>query len=138
MSNLVDSHFLLRARADVFVRRCIGVPDTTTVAAHDFDVDTRTGFLPPQPPISRLPSDWNDWEVILDDAVSSRLQLGDKSTLHESEKWVSERWRNRVRNVRISIHIDERSTDIFVPSFLPLQLMALQVLKCNYDAHTMS
>jgi len=101
MNNLVENHFLLRARADVFARSCIGIPDTTTVAAHDFDVDTRTGFLPPQPPISRLPPEWNDWEVLLDDAVSSRLQLGDKSTLHESEKRVSERWRNRVRNVRI-------------------------------------
>ncbi|PKI83766.1 hypothetical protein MVES1_002730 [Malassezia vespertilionis] len=29
-------------------------PDTSTLAAADFDVDVRSGFLPPEPPISRL------------------------------------------------------------------------------------
>lgn len=131
MNNLAGNHFLLYARPDVFDGGSSCVPDTTTVAAHDFDVDTRTGFLPPQPPISRLPSGWEDWEVVLDDAISSRLQLGEKSNLCESEKRASERWRSRVRNVRVSCYFSGRSTDFVFYSFVSLQLMASQALKCN-------
>ncbi len=75
------------------------VPDTTTLAAHDFDVDTRTGFLPPQAPLSRLPSAWGKWEVALDEAISSHLRLGDKIDLQPSEKDTSEGWREQVRKV---------------------------------------
>ena len=79
-----------------------GVLDTTTLAAHDFDVDTRTGFLPPQAPLFRLPSEWEEWEEILQSAVNSRLQLGDKPNLQQSEKDNSRKWRERVRKVRNS------------------------------------
>ena len=77
-----------------------GFLDTTTLAAHDFDVDTRTGFLPPQAPLSRLPTAWEEWEESLENAVLSRLQLGDKPDLRQSEKDTSRRWRDRVRKVR--------------------------------------
>ena len=98
MDFLGENHFLSLPRHDLLVSTA-RVPDTTTLAAHDFDVDTRTGFLPPQAPLSRLPSAWEEWEMTLDEAISSHLQLGDKIDLQQTEKEASERWRERVRKV---------------------------------------
>lgn len=77
----------------------MGAVDTTTVAAHDFDVDTRTGFMPPQPPLTRLPAFWEPWEELLDDATTDRLQLAEKPDLSEADMTRSEEWRARVRRV---------------------------------------
>ena len=96
-----ESHFLALSRPNILVGVPVGRPDTTTVAAHDFDVDTRTGFMPPQPPTSRLPQLWGEWEIILDDAISHGIQLGDKVSLSDCERRKSETWRHRVRKVSI-------------------------------------
>lgn len=97
---LGQNHFLSLPRPDVALGPPTGAPDTTTLAAHDFDVDTRTGFMPPQQPLLRLPSDWELWEVTLDRAIASKLQLGSKVGLTEEEAETSERWRVQVREVR--------------------------------------
>ena len=102
-SSLGSSHFLSLPRPDFTVGPPPGIVDTTTLAAHDFDVDTRTGFMPPQAPLSRLPPEWESWEVILEDAVSQRLKLGDTPGLSDSDQAKSELWRSHVRNVRLSI-----------------------------------
>ncbi|KAI0273961.1 hypothetical protein BGY98DRAFT_1118691 [Russula aff. rugulosa BPL654] len=96
MALLPSNHFLALPRPDVLVGPPVGVVDTTTLAAHDFDVDTRTGFMPPNPPLARLPSQWEPWEQLLDDAQSYRLQLGKKINITEEEKSGSESWRARV------------------------------------------
>lgn len=77
----------------------MGIPDTTTVAAHDFDVDERTGFMPPLPPQARLPHAWELWEAALEDAVRQKLRLSEAldSTLSDTD--TSKRWRERIRNV---------------------------------------
>ena len=103
MSQLDSNHFLSLPRPDTFLSPPAGVPDTTTLAAHDFDVDTRTGFMPPQTPLVRLPPAWEPWEILLDDAISQRLQLGDKIDLEESEKLKSNTWRERVKDVSIIV-----------------------------------
>lgn len=100
MALLPSSHFLALPRPDVLVGPPAGVVDTTTLAAHDFDVDTRTGFMPPNPPLARLPSQWEPWEQLLDDAQSHRLQLGQKFNITDEEKARSESWRARVAQVR--------------------------------------
>ena len=46
-----------------------GVVDTTTLAAHDFDVNSRTGFMPSDPPIARLPKQWKPLEAMLEHAM---------------------------------------------------------------------
>ena len=99
--NIGSTHFLALPRPDVLTGPPPGVVDTTTLAAHDFDVDTRTGFMPPQAPLRRLPVDWEPWEEALDDAAGRKLQLGDKLDLDEGEKINSEVWRVRVREVRV-------------------------------------
>ena len=100
MARLPAEHFLALPRPDTNVGPAPGTVDTTTLAAHDFDVDTRTGFMPPQPPVSRLPDSWQPWEEVLDDAMLSRLQLGDKKDLPKEDEVRSAVWRARVREVR--------------------------------------
>ncbi|KAG5731616.1 Indoleamine 2,3-dioxygenase family protein [Termitomyces sp. T112] len=112
MTSLLGSdHFLTLPRPNILVGspRPAGVPDTTTLAAHDFDVDTRTGFMPPQPPPSRLPPTWEAWEHILDEAQRLKLQLGDTPDLPQHEREKSEMWRSHVRDLEILI-IDELKT----------------------------
>ncbi|KAI6017866.1 Indoleamine 2,3-dioxygenase [Pisolithus marmoratus] len=65
------------------------IVDTTTLAAHDFDVDTRTGFVPPDPPICRLPEQWEPWEAILDKAMH----------VTDEEMRTSDNWRSEVRQL---------------------------------------
>ncbi|KAG7098415.1 hypothetical protein E1B28_000370 [Marasmius oreades] len=58
-----------------------------------FDVDTRTGFLPAEVPLQRLPSGWFAWEFLLDEAIKKRLAPGDKVGLTSEEAAQSARWR---------------------------------------------
>lgn len=103
MALLPPNHFLSLPRPDVLVGPPTGVVDTTTLAAHDFDVDTRTGFMPPDPPLARLAMQWETWEQLLDDAQVHRLQLGSKADITDEEMVQSESWRARVRQVRIRL-----------------------------------
>jgi indoleamine 2,3-dioxygenase len=99
MAFLSPDHFLSLPRPDLTFGQPVGVPDTSTLAAHDFDVDTRTGFLPPQPPISRLPADWEPWEAALNDALERKIQLGDRAGLSSAETISSASWRTSVSHV---------------------------------------
>ena len=107
-----QTHFLALARPNILVSVPEGRPDTTTLAAHDFDVDTRTGFMPPQLPTSSLPQFWSQWEIVLDDAILHGLQLGDRVSLSDCEKRKSEAWRNRVRKVS-TVYMCPRVFEIF-------------------------
>lgn len=65
-----------------------------------FEIDSSTGFMAPSPPPARLPADWEVWEATLDDAMESRVQLGNKIGLTKEEMTRSETWRANVRAVR--------------------------------------
>jgi indoleamine 2,3-dioxygenase len=95
---LPPDHFLSLPRPDIVIGAGDGIVDTTTLAAHDFDVDTRTGFLPPDPPIGRLPEEWEPWEATLEKQMSMRLQLAIKSGLTDHEVAQSASWRGDVRD----------------------------------------
>lgn len=77
--------------------------DTTTLAAHDFDVDTRTGFMPPDPPIPQLPKQWEPWENVLEQAMEEKLQLAIRLDLSSEEAEKSAAWRAQVRKVSTSL-----------------------------------
>ena len=108
---LPPNHFLSQPRPDplssarqsssssITVVRHPGAVDTSTLAAHDFDVDTRTGFMPPQPPLARLPPLWEPWEELLEDAVRKMLRHAENSDLTESDKEVARSWRKDVEDV---------------------------------------
>lgn len=65
-----------------------------------FDIDQHTGFMASDPSPDRLPHFWEAWEIVLDAAIESRLQVGDKIGLTDEERATSKRWRDRVRAVR--------------------------------------
>ncbi|KAG2110254.1 Indoleamine 2,3-dioxygenase [Suillus discolor] len=98
---LPPDHFLLQPRQDFLIGVQEGHIDTSTLAAHDFDVDTRTGFMPPDPPLSRLPAQWELWETTLDAAMQAKLQLSVKRGLTVEEKNSSESWREHVRKLLV-------------------------------------
>ncbi|KAF9449441.1 Indoleamine 2,3-dioxygenase [Macrolepiota fuliginosa MF-IS2] len=100
-ANLPSNHFLAQPRPDSLLPQHAGLVDTTTLAAHDFDVDNRTGFMPPQPPMKRLPLTWEVWESKLDAAVSQRLQLAERVEKMDEQRRITETgksraWRNSV------------------------------------------
>lgn len=101
MAAMDPNHFLALPRPDVFASLVAGAVDTSTLAAHDFDVDNRTGFMPPEPPLARLPETWDAWEMLLETAVKQKLQLGGKPGLLDIEKESSALWRSEVRQVRV-------------------------------------
>src|SRR5258706_2295557 len=97
-------------------RPCPTVPqpthafDTTTLAAHDFDVDTRSGFMPPDPPVTRLPADWAPWEDALDYAIASRLRVADSpDPLNASELEKANQWHVLLRQVSVRLRLRLRS-----------------------------
>ena len=65
-----------------------------------FEIDSFTGFMASRPPPVRLPIEWEVWEVTLEEAVTSRVQLGNKIGLTREETARSETWRESVRTVR--------------------------------------
>lgn len=112
---LPPDHFLSQPRPDplssarqssssITVVRHPGAVDTSTLAAHDFDVDTRTGFMPPQPPLARLPPLWEPWEELLEDAVQKKLKHTETLDLTESDKEMARTWRKEVQDVRGPSH----------------------------------
>ena len=95
-----SQHFLTLPRPDVTLGPLPrGLTDTTTLAAHDFDVDNRTGFMPPTPPLTRLPSEWEIWEAILDSALMKRLKLYNGPTTSDDDRAESVAWREDVHTV---------------------------------------
>ncbi|KAJ7683433.1 Indoleamine 2,3-dioxygenase-domain-containing protein [Mycena rosella] len=101
MRTIPPEHYLALSRLDGFLGTSEGVYDTSTLAAHDFDVDNRTGFMPPQSPVGRLEAYWEPWELILDDAIAKSLQLGDKPGITPAEMSQSESWRWHVRELPV-------------------------------------
>ncbi|KAI5123804.1 hypothetical protein M0805_009099 [Coniferiporia weirii] len=111
-SPVSPSHFLSLPRPDSPSGLPAGVPDTTTVAAHDFDVDASTGFMPSQPPLARLPALWEPWEAALEDAIAAKLKLGGARDLTLEDEMKSEEWRSRVKNLPVLPTYDLKRSEI--------------------------
>ncbi|TCD63555.1 hypothetical protein EIP91_005226 [Steccherinum ochraceum] len=94
-------HFLALPRPDILTGPPAGAPDTSTVAAHDFDVDNSTGFMPPQPPLARLPPLWEAWELALEDGLAAKLQLADKPDQSDTDRNRARHWQARVRELPV-------------------------------------
>ncbi|KAH8929245.1 Indoleamine 2,3-dioxygenase [Atractiella rhizophila] len=79
-----------------------GRPDTTTLAAADFDIDVRTGFLPPSPPVEDLRmipevsgSKWRTWEELLERGRKECWLPPGSGPMAESEMGV--RWEEKAK-----------------------------------------
>ncbi|KAJ1033944.1 hypothetical protein NDA16_000152 [Ustilago loliicola] len=90
------------------------IPDTSTLAAADFDVDVRSGFLPPEAPIQRLIGLHEDhWEHALDQAKQIPLMQGGggvNTTQHQ--RMLARRWRRSIREMPVLPLSDELANDI--------------------------
>lgn len=90
------------------------IPDTSTLAAADFDVDVRSGFLPPEAPVQRLSGvHANHWELALDEAKRIPLmQGGGGVTITPRQRFLARRWRRSIREMPILPLSDELANDI--------------------------
>lgn len=90
------------------------MPDTSTLAAADYDVDVRSGFLPPQEPIYRLQGIEEElWETALDRARSLPLRIGGGgiATTKEARKQARQ-WRRDIRQMLILHPSPQLTSDI--------------------------
>ncbi|SPO28065.1 related to BNA2 - tryptophan 2,3-dioxygenase [Ustilago trichophora] len=90
------------------------IPDTSTLAAADFDVDVRSGFLPPEAPVQRLSGPHADhWEHALDQAKSIPLmQGGGGATITQHQRLLARRWRRSLREMPVLPLSDQLANDI--------------------------
>lgn len=70
-------------------------PDTTTLAAADYDVSVHTGFLPPDEPVQRLELD--GWVVIEECFEAGQVEA--LALEGAAVGRLSDEWRERVREV---------------------------------------
>lgn len=77
-------------------------PDTSTLAAADYDVSVLTGFLPPDEPIRRLSlgGGWNELEDCL-----VRAQVEVKGLEDGGVGRISDSWRDNLKNVSLLISL---------------------------------
>lgn len=90
------------------------IPDTSTLAAADFDVDVRSGFLPPEAPIQRL-TDLHEqhWEHALDQAKQIPLmQGGGGVNITQHQRILARRWRRSIRQMPVLPLSDQLANDI--------------------------
>ncbi|SJX64078.1 related to BNA2-tryptophan 2,3-dioxygenase [Sporisorium reilianum f. sp. reilianum] len=90
------------------------IPDTSTLAAADFDVDVRSGFLPPEAPVRRLGGlHAEHWEQALDQAKCIPLmQSGGGATITQHQRLLARRWRRSLRQMPVLPLSDELANDI--------------------------
>ena len=79
-----------------------------TVNPKDFGVDHRTGFIPAQQPLRRLPALWETWEAMLDAAMSQRLKAVEQTLLLDARQKLAEEekaraWRKTVAEVWMEV-----------------------------------
>jgi hypothetical protein len=103
---------------------CIGA---STHAEH---VDTRTGFMPPDPPLSRLPEQWELWETTLEAAMQAKLRLAVKPGLTIEDEKISESWRNSLKQVSTVI-LMQSYTLTCVISYRSYQRLNSCTLSCS-------
>ena len=79
------------------------MPDTSTLAAADFDVDVRSGFLPPEAPIARLEGMHEQlWETALDQAKQIPLSQGGGGILiTQEQRRLARQWRRSIRQMPV-------------------------------------
>lgn len=91
------------------------MPDTSTLAGADFDIDVRTGFLPPEPPLERLDDQLaeSQWEDALTQARVVGLKInGGGMAVDDAERRRCRQWRRAVRSMPVVMPSRKMQTDI--------------------------
>ncbi|CAE6476346.1 unnamed protein product [Rhizoctonia solani] len=89
-----------------------GSPDMSSLSCFDFGLDSRTGFLPTQVPLARLPATFDKWEDALQRAMVVLKHPGDSDDPlpTDEEKEQSLRWRENIKRMEV-IGIDSLKSD---------------------------
>ncbi|PWN88914.1 IDO-domain-containing protein [Acaromyces ingoldii] len=84
-------------------QRATSMPDTSTLAAADFDIDVRSGFLPPEEPVRRLDGIEGElWEAALERAMAIPLRKsGGGAAVASADKRAARQWRRSVRDMLV-------------------------------------
>lgn len=90
--------------ANEFIKLPDSSPDMSALACDQFGLNSKTGFLPPQVPLARLPSLFSQWEDALQHAMVVLKRPGDSDDplLTEEEKTHGLKWRQGIQRVRLS------------------------------------
>ncbi|PWN47536.1 IDO-domain-containing protein [Violaceomyces palustris] len=90
------------------------MPDTSTLAAADFDIDVRSGFLPPEAPVEKLGGEHGyHWETALIEAKTLPLMQGGGGVGYSLEKRrAALRWRRSIREMPVLPLSEELSDDV--------------------------
>lgn len=91
------------------------LPDTSTLAGADFDVDVRSGFLPPESPLDRLGDHLpeSQWEHLLVEARRVGLKInGGGIAVDDDHRRRCRQWRRHVRNAPVVTPSHKLQTDI--------------------------
>ncbi|KAF8666561.1 Indoleamine 2,3-dioxygenase [Rhizoctonia solani] len=75
--------------------------DLSYFASSCFEFDAQTAFMPPEPPLSRLDGDYEQWELLLDAAFTNFTCPGDEESVPESQVQFGECWRQSVRKLPV-------------------------------------
>jgi hypothetical protein len=73
--------------------------DLSHFASSAFELDAKTAFMPPEPPLARLDGEYELWENLLDAASEYFTCPGDEKFVPESQVTLSASWRRAVREV---------------------------------------
>lgn len=90
------------------------MPDTSTLAAADFDIDVRSGFLPPEEPVSRLQGIEEElWESALDRARQLPLHFGGGGVgISADARRQARQWRRDIRQMLVLHPSPQLTADI--------------------------
>ncbi|KAJ1307499.1 hypothetical protein OPQ81_001598 [Rhizoctonia solani] len=90
-----------------------GSPDMSSLACSEFGLDSRTGFLPTQVPLARLPAAFDQWEDALQDAMVILKHPGDSEDPPptDEEREQSLQWRERLQRMEV-ICIESIKSDL--------------------------
>jgi indoleamine 2,3-dioxygenase len=75
-------------------------------AFSQYGIDAHTGFLTPEPPLRRLSGEYEQWEILLDEAKDNFVHTGPSSEITLKQRAFGCMWRKRVRKVCVSpVHL---------------------------------
>ncbi|KAG8713317.1 hypothetical protein FRC08_013409 [Ceratobasidium sp. 394] len=110
--------------------------DISHFASSVFELDAKTAFMPPEPPLARLDGEYELWERLLDAASEHFTCPGDEANVPESQVKFGESWRRTVcklptlssqpfefdvRRARRAHHVLAFITQFYIQSLPPRQ-----------------
>lgn len=95
-----------------------------------YGIDPHTGFLSPEPPLRRLSGEYEQWEILLDQAKNNFVHTGPSPEITLKQRAFGCMWRKRVRKVHVlAIRLTPNGISHHVLMFA--FLLKMRVLDCS-------